>query len=138
LYVVQYLLLPVVTSHRWYVLYTHTHTHTHTLLSLIQHVTTPTNAYTTTRLPSILSNTLYLVATFHSTYITFLGYNALPFLSSTQLLLAPPLLLYTLLWAAACGSGWNTSVRLAPVLWCAGRLRKPVGGGAAAASSSAP
>ena len=51
--------------------------------------------------------------------ITFLAYNALPFLNPqrTRLLLAP-LLLVALIWLLSLGLGWNLARWGAPVLWC--------------------
>ncbi|KAH8688853.1 putative integral membrane protein [Talaromyces proteolyticus] len=76
LYVVQFLLLPLLTRD-------------------------PPNFFTT-----FLGNTLYLSALLYYTYITFLGYNALPFLHNTELLLLPILVL-SILWLFSLIAGWN-------------------------------
>jgi UNC-50 family len=76
------------------------------------------------RVSSFFGNTLYLVAFGYYCVITFLGYNALPFLQHTELLLAPiPIL--TILWFASL-FGFNMPRHLAPVLWAVARLRKDV------------
>ncbi|KAF2685689.1 UNC-50 family protein [Lentithecium fluviatile CBS 122367] len=69
-----------------------------------------------------LSNTLYLIALNYYFIITFLGYNALPFLHHTELLLAP-IAVTTILWFASL-FGMNLSKHLAPVFLTGARLRK--------------
>ncbi|CBF82709.1 unc-50 family protein [Aspergillus nidulans FGSC A4] len=76
LYVVQFLLLPLLTR-------------------------SPSDFLTT-----FLGNTLYLSAFTYYTYITFLGYNALPFLHNTELLLLP-ILLFAILWLVSLIVGWG-------------------------------
>lgn len=76
IYVLQFLLLPLLTR-------------------------TPSNFFTT-----FLGNTLYLSALVYYTYITFLGYNALPFLHNTELLLVP-ILVMGVLWLLSLIVGWN-------------------------------
>ncbi|KAL4751188.1 UNC-50 [Aspergillus terricola var. indicus] len=76
LYVVQFLLLPLLTRN-------------------------PSDFLTT-----FLGNTLYLSAFTYYTYITFLGYNALPFLHNTELLLLP-VLLFAILWLVSLIAGWG-------------------------------
>ncbi|RLM01797.1 hypothetical protein CFD26_108618 [Aspergillus turcosus] len=76
LYVVQFLLLPLLTR-------------------------SPSNF-----LATFLGNTLYLSALIYYTYITFLGYNALPFLHNTELLLLPILVL-SILWLVSLIAGWG-------------------------------
>ncbi|KAL4815998.1 UNC-50 [Aspergillus spinulosporus] len=76
LYVVQFLLLPLLTR-------------------------SPSDFLTT-----FLGNTLYLSAFTYYTYITFLGYNALPFLHNTELLLLP-ILLFVILWLVSLIAGWG-------------------------------
>ncbi|KAL4973229.1 UNC-50 [Aspergillus desertorum] len=68
-----------------------------------------------TRSPSdfltiFLGNTLYLSALTYYTYITFLGYNALPFLHNTELLLLP-ILLFAILWLTSLIAGWSVVMR---------------------------
>ncbi|KAF2871009.1 UNC-50 [Massariosphaeria phaeospora] len=72
----------------------------------------------------LLSNTLYAIALNYYFTITFLGYNALPFLHHTELLLLPGAIT-TILWFASL-FGLNLSRHLAPVLWAGARLRKDV------------
>jgi hypothetical protein len=76
------------------------------------------------RVSEVLSNTLYLIALNYYFIITFLGYNALPFLHHTELLLAP-IAVTTILWFASL-FGFNMSRHFAPVLWAGARLRKSV------------
>lgn len=76
LYVVQFLLLPLLTRN-------------------------PSNF-----LATFLGNSLYLSALIYYTYITFLGYNALPFLHSTELLLVP-ILVFAVLWLISLIAGWG-------------------------------
>ncbi|KAF2648093.1 UNC-50 family protein [Lophiostoma macrostomum CBS 122681] len=92
LYVVQFLLMPVIASKHW--------------VSLA------------------LGNTLYLIALNYYFIITFLGYNALPFLHHTELLLAP-IAVCTILWFASL-FGLNLPKHLAPILWAGAKLRKDV------------
>lgn len=72
----------------------------------------------------LLSNTVYLFALNYYFIITFLGYNALPFLHHTELLLVP-IAVFTILWFASL-FGFNMSKHFAPVLWAGARLRKSV------------
>lgn len=76
LYVVQFLLLPLLTR-------------------------SPSNL-----LATFLGNTLYLSALTYYTYVTFLGYNALPFLHNTELLLLP-ILIFAILWLVSLIAGWG-------------------------------
>ncbi|KAF2096829.1 UNC-50 family protein [Rhizodiscina lignyota] len=69
-------------------------------------------------------NSLYLLAFGYYSVITFLGYNALPFLHHTELLLSPVIIL-TILWFASL-FGFNLPKHLAPVLWAGAGLRKDV------------
>ncbi|KAL4995693.1 UNC-50 [Aspergillus recurvatus] len=80
LYVVQFLLLPLLTR-------------------------SPSDFLTT-----FLGNTLYLSALTYYTYITFLGYNALPFLHNTELLLLP-ILLFAILWLISLIAGWGVVIQ---------------------------
>lgn len=57
-------------------------------------------------LATFLGNTLYLSAFIYYTYITFLGYNALPFLHNTELLLVP-ILVFAVLWLISLIAGWG-------------------------------
>lgn len=57
-------------------------------------------------LATFLGNTLYLSALIYYTYITFLGYNALPFLHNTELLLVP-ILIFAILWLISLIAGWG-------------------------------
>ncbi|KAL4805270.1 UNC-50 [Aspergillus unguis] len=76
LYVIQFLLLPLLTR-------------------------SPSNF-----LATFLGNTLYLSALIYYTYIIFLGYNALPFLHNTELLLLP-ILVFAVLWLVSLIAGWG-------------------------------
>ncbi|KAK9847266.1 uncharacterized protein MYU51_019675 [Penicillium brevicompactum] len=76
LYVVQFLLLPLLTR-------------------------SPSNF-----LATFLGNSLYLSALIYYTYITFLGYNALPFLHNTELLLVP-IVIFAILWLISLIAGWG-------------------------------
>jgi len=80
-----------------------------------------TNQY---RISLLFGNSLYLLAFGYYIVITFLGYNALPFLHHTELLLAPIAIL-TILWFASL-FGLNLPKHLAPVLWAGAKLRKDV------------
>ncbi|KAL4882349.1 UNC-50 [Aspergillus karnatakaensis] len=86
LYVVQFLLLPLLTR-------------------------SPSNFLTT-----LLGNTLYLSALTYYTYITFLGYNALPFLHNTELLLLP-ILVFAILWLVTLIAGWGIVAQGRSVEW---------------------
>jgi hypothetical protein len=91
---------------------------------------------------NFFGNTMYLLALSYYFVITFLGYNgkstfglpirpvltsiptALPFLSRTEILLAPiPVL--AVLWLISLFT-FDCATNLAPVLWCNVSLRKPV------------
>ncbi|KAF2482108.1 UNC-50 [Neohortaea acidophila] len=73
---------------------------------------------------NFFGNTMYLLALCYYLVITFLGYNALPFLSRTEILLAPiPMLL--ILWILSLYA-FDCATHLAPVLWCGVDLRGPV------------
>ncbi|KAL9018686.1 MAG: hypothetical protein Q9185_004000 [Variospora sp. 1 TL-2023] len=60
-----------------------------------------------------LGNTLYLVAAIYYTIIIFLGYNALPFLHHTELLLTPTFA-YGVLWFASL-FGFNVPAHVGPL-----------------------
>lgn len=94
---------------------------------------------------NFFGNTMYLIALSYYFVITFLGYNgkfdhgkllnrgwnrsadrfpALPFLSRTEVLLAPiPVLV--IIWLISLFT-FDCATNLAPVLWCGVGLRKPV------------
>lgn len=74
------------------------------------------------RLSLFLGNSLYLVAFGYYTVITFLGYNALPFLHHTELLLSPMAIWITLF--ALSLIGFNASRHFAPVMWTGAGLRR--------------
>lgn len=78
------------------------------------------------RVSLLLGNTLYVFALTYYFIITFLGYNALPFLHHTELLLVP-VAVATILWFVSL-FGFNMAKHFAPVLWAGARLRKQVGG----------
>jgi UNC-50 family len=68
----------------------------------------------------LIGNTLYLVAFSYYTVITFLGYNALPFLHHTELLLSPSFF-YAVIWLV-CLFGFNIPKHIAPVFLTGARL----------------
>jgi hypothetical protein len=109
LYVVQFLCMPFISTDHWYA--------DSTLLHNIIYLTR-------SRPSELLSNTIFLFALNYYFIITFLGYNALPFLHHTELLLAP-IAVTTILWFVSL-FGFNMSRHLAPVLWAGARLRKHV------------
>lgn len=74
------------------------------------------------RISLALSNTLYLAALIYYFIITFLGYNALPFLHHTELLLAP-IAVTIILWFVSL-FGLNLSKHLAPIFLSGVTLRK--------------
>ncbi|KAG0154782.1 hypothetical protein PDIDSM_352 [Penicillium digitatum] len=57
-------------------------------------------------LATFLGNSLYLSALIYYTYITFLGYNALPFLHNTELLLVP-IIMFAVMWLVSLIAGWG-------------------------------
>ncbi|KAI4126396.1 MAG: hypothetical protein LQ338_003766 [Usnochroma carphineum] len=69
---------------------------------------------TSTRISLFVGNTLYLVAFIYYTIIVFLGYNALPFLHHTELLLSPTFV-YGILWFASL-FGFNIPKHIGPLL----------------------
>jgi hypothetical protein len=69
----------------------------------------------------VVGNLLYLLALNYYFLITFLGYNALPFLHHTELLLAP-IAVCTILWIASL-FGLNLPKHFAPVLWAGVKLK---------------
>ncbi|RMY56021.1 hypothetical protein D0864_13707 [Hortaea werneckii] len=73
---------------------------------------------------NFFGNTMFLLALSYYSIIIFLGFNALPFLSRTEVLLAPiPVLV--ILWVISLFT-FDCATNLAPVLWCGVNLRKPV------------
>lgn len=115
LYVVQFLCMPVIGTEHWCV----------TSHTPFPNQITPRILTKFTRPSELLSNTIHLFAFNYYFIITFLGYNALPFLHHTELLLAP-IAVTTILWFASL-FGFNMSRHFAPVLWAGARLRKHVG-----------
>ncbi|RDW87179.1 unc-50 family protein [Aspergillus mulundensis] len=67
-------------------------------------------------LAAFLGNTLYLSAVTYYTYISFLGYNALPFLHNTELLLLP-ILVFAILWLVSLIAGWGVVMQGRSVEW---------------------
>ncbi|KAI9771448.1 MAG: hypothetical protein M1840_002068 [Geoglossum simile] len=61
-----------------------------------------------------LGNTLYLIAFTYYIVITFLGYNALPFLHHTEILLSP-IAVFVILWAITL-FGYNLPKHVARAL----------------------
>lgn len=72
----------------------------------------------------LFGNSLYLAAFGYYFVITFLGYNALPFLHHTELLLSP-IVVAGVLWIISL-FGFNLPQYLAPVLWAGVQLRKTI------------
>ncbi|KAI7214129.1 UNC-50 family protein [Hortaea werneckii] len=73
---------------------------------------------------NFFGNTMFLLALSYYFIIIFLGFNALPFLSRTEVLLVPiPILV--ILWVISLFT-FDCATNLAPVLWCGVNLRKPV------------
>ncbi|QIX00186.1 hypothetical protein AMS68_005703 [Peltaster fructicola] len=72
----------------------------------------------------LFGNMLYLLGMSYYFVITFLGYNALPFLSRTEILLAPVPVL-AIIWLISVFT-FDCATKLAPVLWCGVRLRHSV------------
>ncbi|KAI9710574.1 MAG: hypothetical protein M1820_002710 [Bogoriella megaspora] len=70
-------------------------------------------------------NSLYLLALGYYIVITFLGYNALPFLHHTELLLSP-MFVFVVLWIVTLVADYDLPKHMAPVLWAGARLRHPV------------
>lgn len=73
---------------------------------MVQFLVLPLLQRSSNALATFLGNTLYLSAVTYYTYITFLGYNALPFLHNTELLLLPILAL-AVLWLVSLICGWG-------------------------------
>ncbi|KAJ5469475.1 hypothetical protein N7539_009093, partial [Penicillium diatomitis] len=67
-------------------------------------------------LGTFLGNSLYLSALIYYTYILFLGYNALPFLHNTELLLLP-ISIFAALWMLSLIVGWSVVMRAHSVEW---------------------
>ncbi|TPR05094.1 hypothetical protein CAN33_0033015 [Aspergillus niger] len=88
-----------VSNRAFFPLYLHLYVVQFLLLPLLQR--SPSNF-----LATFLGNTLYLSAITYYTYITFLGYNALPFLHNTELLLLP-ILAFAVLWLVSLIAGWG-------------------------------
>ncbi|OJD13588.1 hypothetical protein AJ78_05957 [Emergomyces pasteurianus Ep9510] len=82
LYVLQFLLLPILTRN------------------------SSSSESSPSTLATVLGNTLYLSALTYYAVITFLGYNALPFLHHTEILLVPILIL-AVLWLVSLIVGWS-------------------------------
>ncbi|UDD62946.1 hypothetical protein AFCA_010242 [Aspergillus flavus] len=88
-----------VSNRAFFPLYLHLYVAQFLLLPLLTR--SPSNLLST-----FLGNTLYLSALAYYTYITFLGYNALPFLHNTELLLLP-ILAFAVLWLVSLILGWG-------------------------------
>ncbi|ODM18350.1 hypothetical protein SI65_06221 [Aspergillus cristatus] len=87
-----------VSSRAFFPLYLH--------LYVVQFLLLPLLTRSGNFLAAFLGNTLYLSAFTYYTYITFLGYNALPFLHNTELLLLP-ILVFAVLWLVSLIAGWG-------------------------------
>ncbi|KAB8245234.1 UNC-50 [Aspergillus flavus] len=88
-----------VSNRAFFPLYLHLYVAQFLLLPLLTR--SPSNLLST-----FLGNTLYFSALAYYTYITFLGYNALPFLHNTELLLLP-ILAFAVLWLVSLILGWG-------------------------------
>ena len=73
---------------------------------LLLPILTRSSASSPSFLATFLGNTLYLSGLTYYIYITFLGYNALPFLHHTEILLLPILVL-GILWLVSLILGWG-------------------------------
>ncbi|KIW00855.1 uncharacterized protein PV09_07613 [Verruconis gallopava] len=71
-----------------------------------------------------VGNTLYVLALVYYTVVTFLGYNALPFLQHTELLLAPTAVIAILYIISLFG--FNMPRHFAPILWAGAGLGQGV------------
>ncbi|KAG2421673.1 hypothetical protein HFD88_005649 [Aspergillus terreus] len=87
-----------VSNRAFFPLYLHLH--------VVQFLLLPLLTRSSNFLATFLGNTLYLSAVAYYTYITFLGYNALPFLHNTELLLIP-ILVFAVLWLISLIAGWG-------------------------------
>ncbi|KAK2812180.1 hypothetical protein FQN50_001538 [Emmonsiellopsis sp. PD_5] len=101
LYVLQFLLLPLLTRHS-----TTPSSPSENPSNPSSTPPHPSSSAHPSPLATFLGNTLYLSALTYYTYITFLGYNALPFLHHTELLLVP-IVLFVVLWVVSLGVGWG-------------------------------
>ncbi|PGH10670.1 hypothetical protein AJ80_07426 [Polytolypa hystricis UAMH7299] len=102
LYVLQFLLLPILTRN--------------SSSATPSDASSPTSTPSASFLATFLGNTLYLSAFTYYTYITFLGYNALPFLHHTELLLLP-ILVFAVLWLVSLIVGWGIVGQGGAVKW---------------------
>ncbi|KAL4907627.1 hypothetical protein BDW74DRAFT_147881 [Aspergillus multicolor] len=98
-----------VSNRAFFPLYLHLYVVQFLVLPLLTH--SPSNF-----LAAFLGNSLYLSAVTYYTYITFLGYNALPFLHNTELLLLP-ILVFAILWLVSLIAGWGVVMQGRSVEW---------------------
>ncbi|KAI9654860.1 MAG: Protein unc-50 [Alyxoria varia] len=114
LYALQFLLLPLLTSHRWLPAFLSNTLHALALL-----------------------HSLYITFLGYSTSIQLTSGRGESTSgggsggSGTPLLLAGPTIVIVVFWSVACLTGWNATKHLAPVLWCGSGLLRGggVGGG---------
>jgi len=96
-----------VSSRAFFPLYLHIYVLQFLLLPILNRNSSSSSAPSSPNfLATFLGNTLYLSALTYYTYITFLGYNALPFLYHTELLLVP-ILVFAVLWLVSLIVGWG-------------------------------
>ncbi|PGG97827.1 hypothetical protein GX51_07139, partial [Blastomyces parvus] len=95
-----------VSNRAFFPLYLHLYVLQFLLLPILTRKNSSASESSPSTLATILGNTLYLSALTYYTYITFLGYNALPFLHHTELLLVPILIL-AVLWLVSLIVGWG-------------------------------
>ncbi|OJD23439.1 hypothetical protein ACJ73_05207 [Blastomyces percursus] len=96
----------LVSNRAFFPLYLHLYVLQFLLLPILTRKNSSHSESSPSTLATVLGNTLYLSALTYYTYITFLGYNALPFLHHTELLLAPILIL-AVLWLVSLIVGWG-------------------------------
>ena len=96
-----------VSNRAFFPLYLHIYVLQFLLLPILTHSSSSSSLSSSRNfLATFLGNTLYLSALTYYTYITFLGYNALPFLYHTELLLVP-IIVFAVLWLVSLIMGWG-------------------------------
>lgn len=76
------------------------------LLYVVQFILLPLLTHKPTILSVLLSNSLYFFAFSYYVYITFLGYQLLPSLHNTEIILLP-IPVFAVLWLIALVCGWG-------------------------------
>lgn len=92
----------------------------YTLLYVLQFILMPLLARQNL-LSTFVADSLYLAAFTYYTLITFLGYNALPFLQHTEMLLLP-MGAWGIWWLVSVLGMWNMSLKITPglIFWGVG------------------